>query len=773
MENFQLYRTNLLLGGQLKWDIVIENSNNGLYVKDFHLSPISNNIPYTHQSDERLLNNSHQDNVMLYYKKIEGYFYNEGLNPEFNHNLPVIVKSGEYINPYSNIYDMGCKRMKNYKLYNKQFEFFCPVWIEQLTDSLMFNITIKGNNSEAILASRTLNISKSENRYTHDRFVKYFKNYIKDSELNPGTDNIATINLSGNSYITGLNAKTGSFVTKDISGVVNNMISRERPVIELDNMIISNFNNNALICKQLFNFNLCFNLDDIMSATTAKMLKGKCLTVLVDVFVDGKQLEKKSFNYEYDFIQKEKYYDDTVNLPIDTFEKLKRQQPELFTEFNVFEHLHDNECKDLITLNKYCPKICHWSLSGLPNYIFNLYRGFDGYGITVTENTTNRIKASIVENEHQYSNTPNTTISEYNISLNNIGWINYEEITAWNQFYKYMLNTEKNKTEHALYIGDSTFINGLKYKNIPVNPFYIMGLKVSTRIYNAIYNTYYSQLCELSKNLIVIIVDDLILLITTDWNKLTFAGLYDVLYNLPINAEHKLDLAIPEYIPYIENLTTLMKSVVLPNIVVFNGTINWKYTQGPSKEVKEVEYYKDDEIDYVFRYDGNIKPTFTDNISTIYYKDYLSDDRSNGLSALQKSIYAQYLYTGHEPVFPSINYSSCKKTKNYDWSNMGYINTSEYNNIPLIRDVEYSWFNSGSSIYLIPEINFKYINKRQSDNSYKDLSTIVRELLSEYYNASENVLDFIISKYDIKNDWEYFSETNVDDYIYSITLTMK
>ena len=47
------------------------------------------------------------------------------------------------------------------------------------------------------------------------------------------------------------------------------------------------------------------------------------------------------------------------------------------------------------------------------------------------------------------------------------------------------------------------------------------------------------------------------------------------------------------------------------------------------------------------------------------------------------------------------------------------------------------------------------------------------ELLKEYYNADGELLDFIVSRYEWKNNWEYFSDTNVDDYIYTINLMMK
>ena len=129
MNNYQLYRTNLLLGGQMKWDLILESAQTSLYVSDFHLSPISNNTPYTYNSDEYLIKNTHTDNVKQYYNQNKSNFYKEYLNTEFSHNWPILCEKDEIINCYSNIYDMGCKRSNRYNIHNKQFEFFCPLWL--------------------------------------------------------------------------------------------------------------------------------------------------------------------------------------------------------------------------------------------------------------------------------------------------------------------------------------------------------------------------------------------------------------------------------------------------------------------------------------------------------------------------------------------------------------------------------------------------------------------------------------------------------------------
>ena len=131
-------------------------------------------------------------NIKNFYKQIEGNFYNEGLDYNFSNSWPVIVNEGEKIQAYSNIYDMGCKRVKNYKRYNKQFEFFCPLWIEKLEDSLEFIITIKCNNQneESILAKHNICFTNNTGHKKHDKFVSYLKEHIKYVGLDKGNDNV-------------------------------------------------------------------------------------------------------------------------------------------------------------------------------------------------------------------------------------------------------------------------------------------------------------------------------------------------------------------------------------------------------------------------------------------------------------------------------------------------------------------------------------------------------------------------------------------------------
>mgnify|MGYP003291653922 CR=1 FL=1 len=80
MENFQLYRTNILLGGQMKLDLILDPVGDKLSVTDMHLSPISPHAPYPKYSDENLLNYKHQDNIKMFYKNTEGTFFDSCIN---------------------------------------------------------------------------------------------------------------------------------------------------------------------------------------------------------------------------------------------------------------------------------------------------------------------------------------------------------------------------------------------------------------------------------------------------------------------------------------------------------------------------------------------------------------------------------------------------------------------------------------------------------------------------------------------------------------------
>jgi hypothetical protein len=776
MENFQLYRTNLLLGGQMKWDLIVDSDDNGMYIKDFNLTPISNNIPYTYQDNKNILNNKHRENVKAFFKKNKGYFYNEGLDEMFNSNWPTIVKKDEIIQNYSNIYDMGCKRAKNYRKYGKQFEFFCPVWIEKLENSLLFKVSVRDVGTKTLLANKSIDITSYIDNYTHknhNKFVDYFKEHISYLKLNTGNDNVANINIDGQSYISGLNVEYGIKLTKNISNIVHNMTSRERPVMEIDNMIITSFSNNNIISNQLFNFNICFNIDDFMSPSTAFFVRGNPLNISIDVEIDGKTIEKRDFYCNYETINRDKFYDFTDELNEQEKTAFIKEYPNVFTELNALDYLHDNAYIDFIDKNKYCPKICHWALSDNKEYMFNLYKGFEGYGIIKINDIP-----TIVENKNQYGKTPNIYIKKYAEDINNIGWINYENMERWDQFYKYIVNTDKYKNVNSLYLNKQTFVNNLKYNYVPEDT-YLLVAKVTNKLLSTIENTYINKLSKINNELHVMVKDRLVLLITSNLDNVTFNSLYVDLYNLNANEWEGNDIK-SEHKSFLKDIFKMMNNIEKPKTILLKSGLKWEYINDLDKNAKEISYIKDSTAGYVFRYDGNIKPYFIEGTDILYYKDYVSDERKDLYtpSKLQKSQYIKYLHSNYEPIYPSINYCACKSITEYDRTNVPNVNTTEHNNpnnpVPILSKYEYSWFNNGISLFLLPEITFNYESEKNSDGTYKNVKELIRKFLQKYYNVkNDELLDFIISLYDNENDWEYTSHENVEDYLYTIKLILK
>ena len=779
MENFQLYRTNLFLGGQMKWDIVLDGKlSSFLNISDFHLTPISNNVSYIYKSDENLLNHSHLDNIKMYYNKIKGNFYSPALDSIFNHNWPILCKENELLSPYSSIYDMGCKRSNSYSKYKKQFEFFCPLWLEKVERDIQFKFYIKGENSDNVISTKTLNFVKNGNAY-HDKFIKYLNDYFKIIGLNEGSNDLLNINFSNKeAKITGIDVSTGILYTKNVNSLVNNFLSRERPLMETDNMINQSFVNNTLISKQLLNFNFCFNIDDIAPSVIIDSLKMKNLIVTLEVYVDGVKLEKRDFYSNYEFIDKCVSSDNSNEL-----------------QFNVLDYLKDNKCISLIDKNKFCQSICHWSLIDNNDYIFNLYDGFSGLYVENILDDEGKSKHSYFENKHHYKNFPDIFVNSANKKDTSLEWINTKYVNVWSDFYKYINDTENTKKE-GIYIYEDKFINNVKYNNIikldielsnkeNVNGIYVIGLYTTNSLFSKIIdyaNSYDVSCTKITNELFILRKNDLMMIITSNINNLTYknfsnimfsvkSGLYEFLYKITNNDFEDYTKNLGEEVIFFDVLYSLIENIVYPEKITFTKGLTAVLADGPSKDLNEIKYLKNDNFyNHIFRYDGKLKPTFVkEEINILYYKDYVSNDIDIKKSNLRKSNYMQYIDSGFEPSYPSLNYCSIKKIENWSYDSIPTISVSEYNfPIKLINDIEYSWFNTNKCINLKDELNF--VIEAKANN----LNKLIKDYISKYYEISdENMISYIISKYSINNNMEYKSNTDIEDFVYNITLTLK
>jgi hypothetical protein len=740
----------------MKMDLIIDNTYNTLSVSDFHLTPISNNMPYTYKSDEYIIGNTHQDNIKNYFNDNKGHFYKSCLDSTYLHNWPIICNENDVITSYSNIYDMGCKRTNSYNKYKKQFEFFCPLWLEHAKD-IKFVLSVYDNLKNICISTNELNLTTGDNHSEyHNKFVKYINDYLLTSGICNGDDNLLNIQFNKNiATISGLNVSNGLFETNTIYDLVENITNRERPVMEVDNMLISSLSNNNIIAKQLFNFNLCFNIDDILSGHIAKLMKGENLHIKLDVYVDDELLSKKDFYTDYEYIPKE----------LKSTSNSKVEIP------NVLDYLHDYECVDLIDKNKFCQSTCHWSLFDNPNYIFNVYEGFSGVHHELENN-----EDIFYENEHQYGLTPNTFIKIHDKTQNSIGWLNVYNVTYWDDFYKYIKQSDLYKRD-ANYVGISNYVNNIRYSYKPERPFYLMGLNVTDEnTYTSILNTYfnsdntsnYFEIIKYKLYALLINNDDYngLIIITNDINCLSFNVFYNELTN---NLTNNADL--------VSELHNMLKNIIEPSLIVFNKSLTYTTSNNPSNDATEVTYYKDNSdkaYNYVFRYDGKLLPMFidvNDNLNnTLYYKDYVSNDDNKKLI---QSVYANYNNDTYEPLYPSINYCAIKKLNGYNYNELPNVMVTEHENPVSIYDntTEYSWFDDNICLIMNPKIEFVYKNTKE--DGYEKLDNIVSNYLSTYYNATGDKLTYIKNLYNYTNNWEYDSISNIDDYVYNIVLTLK
>jgi hypothetical protein len=660
---------------------------------------------------------------------MEGSFYSDGMNPEFKHNWPVIVPAGGHAYTYNDVCDMGCRRMKHYDLYGKQFEFFCPIWLEHLADYLVFNFSVYDGTGEHLVARRTLTIERGD---VTNKFNRYFNSYITNCGIDVGTDDVMRINIGENTaYVTGLNVKTGLHTVRDISNVVNIITSRERPLMEFDNILISNLSNNNIVVNQLFNFNFCFNLNDIVSSAIADLMIGKQLTISVDVSVGDELLDKVDFNTEYDYIQKQLIHSD---------DSIKE-------DINVLNYLIDYKCIDLIDKNKYNQQVCHWSLCDCNDYIFNLYNGFSGYSIS---------KGKVIQANHQYGKTPSLDTSKHSDFTNNIGWLNIFNFTEWSEFYLFTMDIDTYKDKMSVF-GGKTFVNDIKYSKIPQTPIYFCGLNVNSELFTKILNNN-PQHIPIHGNLSAIIYDDVVIFVTDNLDELTHNAILKSFKKITTND------------PILSKFVDIFNSFVSPSVITISSSLSAERSDGPSYDTDEMIYFKDNNhSEYVIRYDGKIKPTFTKS-RTLYYKDYVSDDRSNGLSTLQRSIYGMYIATGYEPLYKSIGYYSILSTE-MDYKNVPSVQYSETKNhtdthVPLIQIPEYKWFNDGMSMSVKDNHRFTIV-KTMTD----DLEKMVCDCLGDIY-GSDNI-SYVRSLYNIEYDWDYLSPTEINEYKYNIILRLK
>ena len=182
MNNYQLNNTSVYIGGQCKWDIVVDRVADGrLEVSEFQLTPLSNVVPFNKKSKSRLINTSHSENIKKFVANVKEDFWNT--KPDISTHTGIDVS-----------YLRGPRRLKQYEVYKKQFGYLQPMWLEQIHDGSYLKFTFYvyvegGDGGRTMIDSSSLSLGKGDGVF-HNQFVDYLNKWFKYLNITPGENSI-------------------------------------------------------------------------------------------------------------------------------------------------------------------------------------------------------------------------------------------------------------------------------------------------------------------------------------------------------------------------------------------------------------------------------------------------------------------------------------------------------------------------------------------------------------------------------------------------------
>jgi len=775
MARYQLFRTSPSLSGQVRLDIIVNKDPETQIITgdDIHIVPINDNIDFNESNKRRTLNYSHRENIKNLYREISGDFYSS---------------AGEYVektwlydgisrkDPHSHTYMAGPKRMR-YTRYEKQFSYMIPVWISEYTDfnKIRFVCHAGSEDQDVIISSFKLSPD----------IVRYLQEYMGTSATGECvSDNLLNIDLGNmSSYIQGIQADTGQYMTRDTSYIMNFLFKRERPMLELDSALLDLFRQNNIIAQQILNLNFVFNIKDISGAWPEYYLYNKQIRIWIDVQYENKSLEYKDLYTNYQFIPK-------YNL-----------QSGGYTHDNVLDFMEDYNCVDLVSVNKFTQPIFHWALVNNPKYIFNLYSGCAPY-----------IEKNMVLD--------GGTFNWVDISL--------DEADPWRQNWKWIKFA--NKTGISNWSGDyDDDINhdrpDYKFSKIIVNP---GSLAIESNLFRKFFNDEdESAWASVWKKLEAKNIWMTLILNTNQSDKYEFnfriSGnnifIFIKCNNLDDMVLYKMchDEDLPGIIDEIpdgyDNVSLedmdLIKSLlryiigendisnknlwdrwIRPNLVEFDNILDiYKENKNLSGQTtKEFKYSEHSSADYdgLYRYSGNLCPIFIDPEDPIFYNQYYryyqwdnkrSDVMRECAALKNKKIPMNYPsikigkdHNGDITYFPWIEGGSSLSSPFYaDWHrDVLWGRHSILWNLPPTVKFQKEISKNLSPADIENEIWRGFIKALKDMDSSQDcpLADIIEEYPDEFR-------EFINKNYLVIQNFEYKSLTDIDNIIYTVTYKLR
>jgi len=776
---YQLAKTSPLLTGQVKMNMIM----NGAQVVDLQYVPISNYIPFNYDSPEDVLNYKHGDNIKTLYRKISDQFFSEVHNPKLS---PEQLHRYEELcdDTHENTYEMGMKRLE-YQRYNKQFEFFCPFWCDNIAEfnniSFVINLAIGKDGNTRAMFSKKITFS--------DKIDEYLKNIYPSLGFdtnNPINTDLVYISFNEmQSHINGINAENGTIQTVDTSYLVNNLIYQERPVLETDNMIVSLFGSNKIICDQIFNFNFVFNIEDFVPIYMLNDVLCERINVYVDMYIGNDKVPVKDIYSNYEFIPK--------------YDIAKAQYSD---KDNVLDYLSDYKAVELITKNKLTQGTFHWVLQNNQKSIFNLYNGFapvnDGQLCTAISNDA-----------------PDMFTDVFDLDKNPFGIFKYtyrDDIYSTTDFVNHIDNTDSyfaldfsklNDKEFTFFgniLLENDLLKKISYKDLNYNGIIQVGItKVQSSLtferaqafitegWNIIkihdgdghiseYNYVITHEETVEDTTILKImffvrnIDEVIK------NVLSFNALYSKTFSYQSTTA---GIEEKEYFNMLNFIASIIKCTKMPSDILFNRSIYCQKANSPSYKSKEVELCKADKFAEVYRYDTNIMPFFIDlNDKTFknrtywckqYNKTILNTINNSANDPDDIATYSMFALKKFTPLFESIDYYALKS--NYVAYDKFYLDgQSKYDYAK-----EKSWYKNNSMIYLPNEFIITTTKSTGYNFTEDDIvGFIMQKLTNETDGVTEQLVRYYIKDlYQYKYKYDYVSLMDINNQKYEIKFTLK
>ena len=449
------------------------------HVKQAHLRPLSKRVNYAPVADERIMDRPHHLNIKRFYEKTRSGFYDQPIEPSLASDWPMMISAAEapdikYIKRFDDTYFAGCQRM-SHKLYGCTHEMLVPVWLDHCY-GIRFNIKVTSQrptmSTPTKINASTIPIDLSKvylagPQYCpkfHNDFVKYLMDYFDYVHITDGSADVMSVDFSQNiSTISGLLVESGNYTTRQNLNIAQNLIYRERPLLEANSMLTNTFMDYKMIASQLINFNLCFDLNELLFVTGNKnkdrvnvWCEMDAVCALKDdmkVYFDEPDF-KAGTGWRYSAIPKADFYTNHHYIPKQNIELITNKDYPTYgkTSYprNVLDYKRDFECTDLMHCNKMSQPICHWYYAQTPeDMLFNVYDGFGAY-------------SAQGEYNHGYGPSVDPDNTEYDDELDNTLWVGAPRILNEQDVYDILADPWKY-VENGYFADASGYINGIKF----------------------------------------------------------------------------------------------------------------------------------------------------------------------------------------------------------------------------------------------------------------------------------------------------------------------